>query len=534
MTLKIVERLQVVKMSDMSDRSDLSEGTTYTIMKTLLLTATLIGIFLSSFSSLFAFTIKTSDEGELLQWDADSVAIFYRVGNTGEGSRAEVIQAIDRAFTKWEEKSKGELAFVYANGDGKGEAIRDGINSILWVFEDWRYRDNIAAISTIWPSDDGETIDEVDIEFNGQDFDWSSLDSPGIGETALHEIGHLLGIGHSFNPGAAMHATAGPSAAARQELSQDDIEALVFLYPPQTHELNRYDLPVLFYPRDFPNEPSGLPAIIGPDPGTGRWINTLGGVDFDGDGFHSELLAGCRGENGWKGLEAWEITDDENDRYRRIDLHRPIQLPGVITAVSGIDFNRDGSGSEAAVLLRQNGREKMFFYDLNPAASKEPAGSMAIISPPADNLIGMAGLDADGDQFRDELLILRAAGSNFALYLHDIPLAGEEIQNPDPGIEISIPGLQENSILLGLAVLDADGDGVERDPVFLELTEAGEYWLHSFRLTQPEGKFGYQIEYLTSAQLEEAISGVLPARMTGVDLNRDGFFNELIIFSSKK
>jgi hypothetical protein len=85
-----------------------------------------------------------------------------------------------------------------------------------------------------------------------------------------------------------------------------------------------------------------------------------------------------------------------------------------------------------------------------------------------------------------------------------------------------------------LAVLDADGDGVERDPVFLELTEAGEYWLHSFRLTQPEGKFGYQIEYLTSAQLEEAISGVLPARMTGVDLNRDGFFSELIIFSSKK
>jgi len=244
------------------------------------------------------------------------------------------------------------------------------------------------------------------------------------------------------------------------------------------------------------------------------------------------LLAGCRNEDGVKILEAWEVTDDENNRYRRIEDPLPIQLPGVMTAVSGIDLDRDGSSSEAAVLLRQRGLEKVFFYDLDSSATKEPAGSMSIISPPADNLIGIAGLDADNDQLRDEILILRAEGNNFVLYLHDIPLRGEEIKDPDPGIEISIPGLQENSILLGLAVLDADGDGMERDPVFLELTEAGEYWLHSFHLTQPKEEFGYQIEYLTSAQLEKAISGILPARMTGADLNRDGFFNELIIFSS--
>ena len=503
-------------------------------MKILLLSAALIGVLLSQSPNLFAFTIKTTDEGGMLQWDASRVAIFFRVGNTGQGSRPEVIQAIDRAFMKWEEKSKGELAFVYADGDEDGEAIRDGINSILWVFDDWRYGDTIAAISTIWPSDDGETIAEVDIEFNGRDFDWSSPDSPGIGETALHEIGHLLGVGHSFNPGAVMHATAGPSAAARQELSRDDIEALVFLYPPKPRELNRYDLPVLFYPRDFPNEPSGFPPTTGPDPGPGHWINTLGGVDYNGDGFRSELLAGGRGEDGGNTLETWEMTDNDNDRYRRIGPPQPIQLPGEITAVSGIDLNRDGIGSEAAVILRHEGREKLVFYDLNPAAAMEPAGSMAITSPPADNLIGMAGLDADGDQFRDELLILRAEGGGFALYLHEIPPIGEDIQDPDPGTRIGIPGLQENSILLGLAVLDADGDGVERDPVFLELTGTGEYWLHSFRLTNPEDGSGYRIDYLTSAQLGEEISGVLPARMTGIDLNRDGFFDELIIFSSKK
>lgn len=503
-------------------------------MKKLILTTISAGISIYLSSTISAFTIKTTEEGRMLNWPDSRVTIFYQVGNSDAVLREKTIEAIDRAFMKWAEKSKGELAFIYSGEDEEEVAVRDGINSLIWVYEGWRYGNGIAAVSTIWPSDEAETIAEVDIEFNGQDYDWSSPDSPGIGETALHEIGHMLGIGHSFNPGAVMHAAAGPTDPVRQALSQDDVEALVFLYPSRPRELNRYDLPVLFYPRDFPEDPVDLSPATGPDPKPGYWINTMGGVDFDGDGFRSELLAGCRNADGVKTLEAWEITDDGNDNYRRIDDPRTIQLPGVITAVSGIDLDRDGISSEAAVLLRQDGGEKLFFYDLNSADSNEASGSMVIVSPPADNLIGMAGVDADDDQLRDELILLRATRNNFSLYLHDIPLRGENIQDPDPGIEISIPGLQENSILLGLAVLDADGDGVERDPVFLELTEAGEYWLHSFRLTLPGGEFGHQIEYLTSAQLEESISGVLPARMTGADLNRDGFFNELIIFSSKK
>jgi len=501
-------------------------------VKKLILTTISAGISLYLSSTIFAFTVETTEDERMLSWPSSRVTIFYRIGNSDAGAQKDTIEAIDRAFMQWEESSKGELAFIYSGEDEKEGAIRDGINSLTWVYQEWRYGIGIAAVSTIWPSEEDETIAEVDIEFNGRDYDWSSPDSPGIGETALHEIGHLLGIGHSFNPGAVMHATAGPTDPVRQALRQDDIEALVFLYPSQPRELNRYDLPVLFYPRDFPEDLSDLTPAIGPDPRPGYWVNTIGGVDFDGDGFRSELLAGCRNEDGVKILEAWEVTDDENNRYRRIEDPLPIQLPGVMTAVSGIDLDRDGSSSEAAVLLRQRGLEKVFFYDLDSSATKEPAGSMSIISPPADNLIGIAGLDADNDQLRDEILILRAEGNNFVLYLHDIPLRGEEIKDPDPGIEISIPGLQENSILLGLAVLDADGDGMERDPVFLELTEAGEYWLHSFHLTQPKEEFGYQIEYLTSAQLEKAISGILPARMTGADLNRDGFFNELIIFSS--
>ncbi len=96
-----------------------------------------------------------------------------------------------------------------------------------------------------------------------------------------------------------------------------------------------------------------------------------------------------------------------------------------------------------------------------------------------------------------------------------------------------MPGLQEGSYLLGLAVLDADGDGDDRDPVFLELTASGEYWLHAFRLIGPAGPAGYEIRYLTSALLPNGVSNVLPSRIAGIDANRDGYFNELIIFSTK-
>ncbi|MEA1927684.1 MAG: matrixin family metalloprotease [Candidatus Auribacterota bacterium] len=501
-------------------------------MKTLSLTATMIGSLLFSSFNLSAFTIKTGEDGKMLHWPGSRISIFYKLGTSKDTSSSEIIRKISAAFTEWEIKSEGELAFIYAGDSDKSESIRDGINGVIWIDEGWKYGEKVAAVSIIWPSNDGNSIDEVDIEFNGQDFDWSSPMSPGIGATALHEIGHLLGIGHSFNPGAVMHDITGSASTIRLKLSRDDLEALLFLYPGRDRELNRFDLPVLFYPKDFPGEPSILPAAEEPDPGSGRWISTLGGCDFDGDGFRNEVLASCRGRDGYKGLESWRETEFDSNIYQRTNSTQPIDIPGEITAVTGIDFDRDGLSSEAAVLIREETKEKLFFYDLGALPDDGYTASMAIASSAADNLIGMAELDADNDGSRDELLLLRAVTDGFSLYLHDIPLDGEQLDTPDPGIEIKIPGLQKNSALLGLAVLDADGDGVDKDPAFLELTAGGELWLHAFRLTGGEYKEDYRIRYLTSARLGKDISGILPARMTGLDINRDGFFNELIIFSS--
>ncbi len=485
-------------------------------------------------SGALPFTVKTTEEGIPLAWPSSRTTIFYTIGSDEAGLPSGLVKDIAGAFQSWEENSRGELAFIYGGNLENGEAVRDGKNTILWVTEGWAYGPDIAAISTTWPSEDGSGIEEVDIEFNGRDFDWSSPASPGILDTALHEIGHFLGVGHSFNPGAVMHETIGPPGAVRRAVSRDDIEALSFLYPPRERKVSRYDLPVLFYPRDFPGEPPILPPSPGLDPGPGRWVTALGSADFDEDGFRSEILASSRDDNGAKAIGGWEIPDEETGALRRLSLPEEISPAGEITALSGVDIDRDGISGEAAVLIRRDGGERIYFFNLDPAVAPapEPIAMLALAAPPANNLIGMASLDADGDRVRDELLLLRAQPEGFALFLHDVPGPGEMIDATDPGIEIAVPGLQEGSRLLGLAVLDADGDGEERDPVLLELTPAGEYWLHAFRLVGPPGGPVSDLTYLTSARLPSLTAGVLPARMAALDLNRDGYYTELVIFTA--
>ncbi len=365
----------------------------------------------------WSFTIKTSDEGTLLHWPPGRTAIFYRVGSQGVGTRPETVEAIARAFQSWEARSRGEVVFIYAGYLEGVEAARDGANTLLWIGEDWKYGAEIVALATVWSSDETGEIEEVDIEFNSRDYDWRSSVSPGIQEIALHEIGHLLGIDHSFNPGAVMYDIVGPYIPAKRALSRDDIEAITFLYPRTIRTVNRYDLPVLFYPLDFPEESPFLPPAAGPDPGPGRWLTALGMVDFDGDGYRSELLAGWRDDQGRKVLEGWGMMDDGTSRLRRIGSPVEITPDGEINGVTGLDIDRDGICGEAAVLIRNGEGERLYFYRIDPGDGWSPnaIASLVIAAPPADNLIGMAAFDADGDRLRDELLLLRATEDEFSL-----------------------------------------------------------------------------------------------------------------------
>jgi MYXO-CTERM domain-containing protein len=49
--------------------------------------------------------------------------------------------------------------------------------------------------------------------------------------TAVHEIGHLVGLDHSLEPGATMEATAALGEIQKRDLSEDDLAGLCDMYP---------------------------------------------------------------------------------------------------------------------------------------------------------------------------------------------------------------------------------------------------------------------------------------------------------------
>ena len=178
----------------------------------------------------------TASEYTLLEnsWDQfsdgdpgnDFVSQRYNSDNEAAGAQA----AIETARGTW---NAVDSPFAFESGMGvsticpslvdecKGAQTFDGFNDIGWV----RLRDR-NTLAVAWS---GTTIDESDVAFNIR-HSWST-DEAGSGidiETvALHELGHVAGIGHSEVGGSIMEAV---YAGVRRVLTGDDIAALQALY----------------------------------------------------------------------------------------------------------------------------------------------------------------------------------------------------------------------------------------------------------------------------------------------------------------
>ena len=490
-----------------------------------------------STGAVLAFTVKTSPEGDLRHWPEGDTAIFYVVGSAGEGSCSETVAALCRAFSVWEKSSGGDIKFIFQGRSEQESAQKDGSNVLVWVEEGWNYGTEAVAVSTSWYSPETGLIEEVDIEFNACDWSWSADEAEeglSIETVTLHEVGHLLGIDHSFNPGAVMHETFVPQGPLRKVLSGDDLEALQFLYPPASCRIAVCDLPVLFSPDDFPGEKSFrlLPAVSS---GAFSRALVLGSGDADRDGFFSELVSAAVDEAGDYSLVAGGIPRPWSGEFSPSIFRRRIAGKGEITGVAGIDIDRDGSVGEVAVLTRTGPNEMVYFYDAVPdaGASYEHLASCALAAPPANNVIGMTSPAAGKEKGADELVILRAVREGYSLYIYQIPQLWESTRNLRSGVELRLPGMSEGAKLLGLAALDTEGGGEREDLVVLEKTLSGELWVHAFRLSGDRDS-SYVLSYLNSARLPEMEGNLRPLRMTGLDFNRDGLRDELILFSREK
>jgi hypothetical protein len=223
-----------------------------------------------------------SDEYSLLDnsWDVfsdgdpgnDFVVQRYNSKNETVGGQA----AIEAARVTWNDANS---PFAFGSGmestgkcpslvdECRGRQAFDGENDIGWV----KLRDpNTLAVT--WS---GTTTDEADVAFN-TNYSWST-DTPAsatdIETVALHELGHVAGIGHSAVNGSIMEPL---YAGIRRTLTTDDIEALQAWYG-SSAAATATPTP----DPDATATPTPVPTAT-PVPGTELYVGGIGTVNGDG------------------------------------------------------------------------------------------------------------------------------------------------------------------------------------------------------------------------------------------------------------
>jgi hypothetical protein len=140
------------------------------------------------------------------------------------------LTALQNSHATWNNVATSSFSFEYG-GDTKrcpslvqecrGSQSFDGYNDVAWL--------NLSSSTTLGVTWTGTSTDEADMALN-TDFNWNTdgINDFDVETVFLHENGHALGLGHTFEIGSVMY----PSyKKINRDLQPDDIAGVSFLYP---------------------------------------------------------------------------------------------------------------------------------------------------------------------------------------------------------------------------------------------------------------------------------------------------------------
>jgi hypothetical protein len=195
------------------------------------------------------FAVDVDGRTTPLVWK--TVPVRWYATNEGVSNvTASALQAaVARAFDTWQNVPTASIAFSFVGFTGARPSEEDGL-SVLG-FEDQPDLERVLGATSFTIDDVTGEIVEADVFFNSA-FQWSTSDAGQAGRfdvqsIATHEIGHLLGLGHSalgetelrpsggrrvLATGAVMFPIAfGAANIADRTLQPDDIAGVSDLYP---------------------------------------------------------------------------------------------------------------------------------------------------------------------------------------------------------------------------------------------------------------------------------------------------------------
>ena len=188
-----------------------------------------------------------------LKWSATPVRWFVTDRGVPGVTSADFQAAMARAFATWEAVPSATIAFQFGGFTG-ADPFEDDNRSVLGFQDRPDLERVLGATGFVVDVLTGEIV-ESDIFFNTT-FEWSTAAAGAAGlfdleSTAVHEIGHLLGLGHSALGETELIPTGGrrvlassavmfPISLGRgntadRELQPDDIAGVSDLYPANNH-----------------------------------------------------------------------------------------------------------------------------------------------------------------------------------------------------------------------------------------------------------------------------------------------------------
>lgn len=212
-------------------------------MRTRHLTATALLVVLGLASDAFAFSrSRDPDNGVCVFWG--NATFTYRINQNCSADMGDInacVDAVKAGVEVWNEPPCTGMNAVFGGTTPSTEVGFDqdnwnsNINLVVFVESNWPHESSAIALTTTTYNLDAGDIVDTDVEFNGQNFEFDDGSGPttrmDIQNTMAHEAGHMMGLDHSTNQDATMFATADQGETLKRTLSDDDSDAICFVYP---------------------------------------------------------------------------------------------------------------------------------------------------------------------------------------------------------------------------------------------------------------------------------------------------------------